>query len=329
MLTIQKAGYHGIIIPELSIGLDLKSPKVDYTFTSHAHGDHMPYSAKMSVYTSPATVDLMRARGYKGKTKKLEFGKPLLLKNSQVTLYPAGHILGSAMIFVESDEGNVLYTGDYRTPPSPVTEGFELPDAPIDQFITEATFALPIYKWNTYDELTEQVQQFAIEWLEREETPVFIAYNLGKAQEIMHMLAPLGKRLQIHDDGYKLCPIYEKYGYDLGKYEAYDPDTVDGTILITPSSGIGKGIVVNDTQKRYAYCSGWATHESRRSQLTVDAMIPLSDHLDFFQLIDLCEQLAPKRIYLTHTPNPDVVQHYLNGRGLNTRFLDPEEDKHE
>jgi putative mRNA 3-end processing factor len=329
MLTVQKAGYHGIRLPDLDIGLDLKSPKAQYIFTSHAHGDHMPYNGNMEVYASPATVDLMRARGYKGRATKLPFGEPLDLPNAQVTLYPAGHILGSAMIFVESDDGNVLYTGDYRTPPSPVSEGFELPNVQVDQLITEATFALPIYKWKSLEDLTDQVQSFAQKWLSRDETPVFLAYNLGKAQEVMHMLAPLGNRLQIHGAGHKLCPVYEQYGFDLGNYEAYDRETVDGSILVTPSSAIGQGIASNVHDKRYAYCSGWATHESRRSQLTVDALIPLSDHLDFFALLELCEQLEPKQTYITHTPNPDVVQHYLEQKGLRTRFLDMEVEEHD
>jgi putative mRNA 3-end processing factor len=322
MLTIDKAGYHGIRIPELNIGLDMKKNQAKFIFTSHAHGDHMPYNRGMSVYASPATVDLMKARGFRGKAEKMDFGVPMALPHAQVTLYPAGHILGSAMIFIESDEGNLLYTGDYRSPASPVSEGFALPNKQVDQFITEATFALPIYKWKSYNELTEQIQTFAQRWLDKGEMPVFLAYNLGKAQELMHILAPLGNRLQIHGAGYKLCSIYENYGFDLGNYEAYDRATVDGSILVTPSSAIRQGIASNISKRRYAYCSGWATHESRRSQLTVDALIPLSDHLDFFRLLELCEQLEPKEILITHTPNPRVLRHYLDEMGLHARLLD-------
>ncbi|MDZ7756263.1 hypothetical protein [Rhodohalobacter sp.] len=61
------------------------------------------------------------------------------------------------MTFVESDSGNLLYTGDYRTPPSPATEGFELPDTQIDSFITEATFSLPVYRWANYEELKAEI----------------------------------------------------------------------------------------------------------------------------------------------------------------------------
>jgi putative mRNA 3-end processing factor len=70
--------------------------------------------------------------------------------------------------------------------------------------------------------------------------------------------------------------------------------------------------------KRIAYCSGWADLEARRAQQRVDAMIPLSDHLDFFELIELCKKLRPKHVYITHTPNPNVVQHYLSLEGISS-----------
>jgi putative mRNA 3-end processing factor len=103
----------------------------------------------------------MQKRGYKGNATVLHFREPLETNKARITLYPAGHILGSAMLFVESEEGSVLYTGDYKTPPSPASEGFEIPDH-ADHFITEATFGLPIYKWDPLENLTGEVRSFAV-----------------------------------------------------------------------------------------------------------------------------------------------------------------------
>lgn len=245
----------------------------------------------------------------------MEFLKPLELNDVRITLYPAGHILGSAMIFLETDRGNLLYTGDYKTPPSPASEGFSIPDD-VDIFITEATFALPIYRWEPHEILAEQICHFAENSLNDEYTPVFLAYNLGKAQEIMHMLALLGRPMQIHGAGYKMCSIYEEEGIRLGNYEPYDRSTCKGKILITTSSALRNGFASNVKKKKIAYCSGWAALESRRTQLTVDKLIPMSDHLDFFELISLCERLNPEKIYITHSPNPEVVIYYLEELGI-------------
>ena len=137
----------------------------------------------------------------------------------------------------------------------------------------------------------------------------------------MHMLAPLNLPLMIHGAGFKLCDVYENHGIHLGNYSTYVREECEGKILVTPSSALSKGFASNVSKTRVAYCSGWASNESRRTQLTADKLIPLSDHLDFFELIRFCKELSPKKVYVTHTPNPDVVQHYLEKEGIDSSFM--------
>lgn len=262
----------------------------------------------------------MQLRGYSGDATVIDFFETVDFVDFRATLYPAGHILGSAMIFIETSEGNLLYTGDYRTPPSPATEGFSIPEK-VDVFVTEATFALPIYRWKPYEVLAGLLRDFANLSLEDGYTPVFLGYNLGKAQELMHLLAPLEWKIQIHGAGYAMCSVYEEEGIELGDYEPYDRTTCEGKILITTSSALNNGFASNVKRKKIAYCSGWASVEARRTQMNVDKMIPISDHLDFFELIELCKKLNPGKVYLTHSPNPEVVQFYLEKSGIESEAL--------
>lgn len=323
MITITKTGYHGIQLPDYNIGFDYSGTGGQWTFISHAHSDHMPRRLNGTFFCTRPTYQLMQKRGFTGEARILDFGEPIESDRARITLFPAGHILGSAMVYVETDEGTVLYTGDYRTPPSPASEGFEIPDR-ADHFITEATFGLPVYKWAPYEELAKTVCNFAATALEEEYTPVFLAYNLGKAQEVMHLLAPLGHPVQIHGAGYKMCEVYESSGIELGNYTPYNRETCSGNILIAPSSALSSGFASNVSRKRVAYCSGWAAREATRNQLNVHKLIPLSDHLDFFELIKLCERLQPRKVHITHTPNAEVVRHYLQQRNIPSTFLDLE-----
>lgn len=325
-MNIQKTGYHGLFFPDLKIALDGYHPDAEYVFVSHAHADHMPGNRNTEAYASEATLGLMKLRGFKGEGHPLSFGDTFESDRFRARIYPAGHILGSSMIYIETDEESLLYTGDFRTPPSPATEGFEAPEQ-VDILITEATFSLPIYKWKTNDELAEEVRTFAAATLNENYTPVFLAYNLGKAQELMHLLAPLQHPIMIHGAGYKMCSVYENFGFDLGPYQTYDRDRCEGNILICPSSALSNGFASNVSKKRIAYCSGWASNESRRTQLTVDKLIPISDHLDFFELIEFCRKLKPEKVYVTHTPNPAVVQHYLEKENINAGHIDLEFDE--
>lgn len=320
MITLQQTGGHGILLPDYGIGLDGGSAETPYLFVSHAHADHVPRSRQASVYATPATSRLMQQRGFNGTVNQLDFYQPLETGHCKITFYPAGHILGSAMIYIETDEGSLLYSGDCRTPPSPVSEGFDHPEN-IDYLIVEATFGLPIYRWHDHETLFRSIRKFAQETLDEESTPVFFCYNLGKAQEVMHALAPLNHRIQIHGGGFPLCEIYEDFGFDLGPYEPYNRETVSGSILVTPPTSRNSGMLNHIDSVRTAWVSGWAATDTNPRLSGTDQLIPLSDHLDFFELIDWCKQLQPRHVYITHTPNPEVVLHYLAGEGISASFF--------
>lgn len=325
-MKLQKAGYQGIYLPDLRIAMDGTHPEAECTFVTHAHADHMHRNREAHTHATTPTLELMKLRGFKGPSTAMGFKTSIETDRCRITLYPAGHILGSAMIFIESDSGSLLYSGDFKTPPSPASEGFSTPKQ-ADYVITEATFGLPIYRWEPVEKLAEAIRTFATESLDAGYTPVFLGYNLGKAQEILHLLAPLGLPMMIHGAGYKLCSVYDNHGIDLGDYHPYDREHCEGYILVCPSSALSNGFASNVAKKRIAYCSGWASLESRRTQLTVDKMVPLSDHLDFYELIDFCKSLSPKKVYVTHTPNPDVVNHYLEQEGIDASFLSLETEE--
>ncbi len=346
IMRIINLGYRGIHLPDAGVHLDGSGPvpsrglashhekvsdNASVIFISHAHSDHVPRNRKRPVCATPATAALMRDRGHTGPIREIPFGEPVTFPRATVTLYPAGHILGSSMIFVESEQGSLLYTGDCRTPPSPVSEGFELPDRPVDFLIIEATFALPLYKWDTHEVLFRQIRHFAAETLADEATPVILCYNLGKAQEVMHALAASDPPLtvQIHRDGEKLCHVYEQFGLDLGSWEPYNPDTIAGKVLLTPSPSLDSPKFQKLQNRRIAYVSGWASLKTRAAQIHADTLIPLSDHLDFFELLNVCRKLKPRHTWLTHSPNPDVVLHFLQQDGLSCSSLEPEQTSDE
>lgn len=55
-------------------------------------------------------------------------GKPLAIGGIRITFFEAGHIPGAAMIYFESMERNVLYTGDFMEAGTYLTAGYCLPD---------------------------------------------------------------------------------------------------------------------------------------------------------------------------------------------------------
>lgn len=263
----------------------------------------------------------MRARGYSGKTTILEFGEWIDIEGVRVQLLPAGHILGSSLVHIQTKDQTILYTGDYRFPASPTSEGIELPEQ-VDVLITEATFALPIYKWQEHEMVFESLRNEVQVALSEGKTPIILAYSLGKSQEVIYALKSLNLPIQVHAAAYALCKIYERFGIDLGNYVPYKREEVEGQVLVCTHSAIQSGTASNVKKPHFIYVSGWATVEARKTQLGVDAMIPLSDHIDFFELLNVCKKLSPKKIWITHTPDPKVVLHFLDHMGFNGSYLD-------
>ena len=300
----------GFLLPDLDIALDVASPVASRCFVSHAHADHVPKSSRMHVYATSATAAFMRIRGFKGEISEVGFHQPIDLPNARVTLYPAGHILGSAMIYVEADEGTLLYTGDFRNPPSLTSDGFAFPEH-VDTLITEATFSLPIYRWKSHDELYGDIQQFATDALSDGAIPVFYGYSLGKTQEILHALAGIEESVYVHESGLGLCKAYEQYGISFGPYAKLGKEIHKPVAVIAPSSADIATLWDSPYPVRTAYVSGWAAAGIRSRSTGADAAIALSDHVDFFELIDWVSILRPTKTYVTHSPHPEIVCHFL------------------
>src|SRR2546422_352616 len=131
----------GIYLPEIDLWLDPQVPR-PVAVVSHAHSDHLQSHAV--TLATPATVALMRHRlGREGRCRPLPFGRRTEFPGFAVTLYPAGHVLGSAQALIEVDGRRLLYSGDFKLKPGRSMEGAEVPEA--EGVIMETTFGKPGY----------------------------------------------------------------------------------------------------------------------------------------------------------------------------------------
>ena len=73
----------------------------------------------------------------------LACGESVRLGDVDVRLAPAGHILGSAQAVLTFQGQRIVVSGDFKRRPDPTCPPFE--PVPCDVFITEATFALPVF----------------------------------------------------------------------------------------------------------------------------------------------------------------------------------------
>src|SRR5260221_9573597 len=102
----------GVHLPALDLWLDPWDERPT-AFVSHAHSDHI--GNHQEVILSTITAKLMTARLPGNRVEhQLEFRVPFSFRNAQLTLYPAGHIYGSAQAHLLFENQILLYTGDFK-----------------------------------------------------------------------------------------------------------------------------------------------------------------------------------------------------------------------
>ena len=153
---------------------------------THGHGDHAR-PGMGEYHCSEGSLPILRWRlGDVGVQAHAE-GVPFRLGRVQVSLHPAGHVLGSSQVRIDDGERVWVASGDYKRQPDPTCTPFEV--VPCDTFITEATFALPIYRWPDTPAVAAEIVAWRRECEQRGEAAILLCYALGKAQRVLAALA--------------------------------------------------------------------------------------------------------------------------------------------
>ncbi len=308
----------GIRLHGSSLWLDA-AKTVSHCCVSHAHMDHA--RRHKHIVATPATVSLIRRRLGQIPATIMPFGAPHVFGQVQVTLFPAGHILGSAQTLVENEAGErLLYSGDFNTEPCSTAESLAYPTC--DTLIMECTFGNPAYRFPSRQILAQQLCELVAEKLAQDYIPCIYGYALGKAQEAMKILSDNGFTLSVHGSIIHLAQVYEKHGIDFGSYDRLRADTaVPGRVLILPPAA-RRQRVVKRLQKPFSiFLTGWGIKPEARFRYGVDTVLPLSDHADFDGLLQYIERVRPKRIYTTH--GPKTYYQFLRQQGYDAHPLEP------
>jgi len=286
----------GVYLPAHDLWLDPSEPK-RFAFVSHAHSDHIAPHKEMVL--SEGTAGLLQL-GMPGTRIEhvLSFGEQRRVHGVNLTLLPAGHIFGSAQLFLSADSETLLYTGDFKLRRGKSAEAVEWRQA--DTLIMETTFGLPRYQFPPTERVIEKIVAFARNAIDDGAVPVLLGYSLGKAQEILCALDGAGLTPMLHGSVFQMTRIYEQFGQSFCKYVRYNKNDVAGKVLICPPSASHSPMIEKIPRKRVAMISGWAVESNAIYRYQVDAAFPLSDHADYNDLIRYVDLVIPKRVLTLH-----------------------------
>ncbi|HVA28697.1 MAG TPA: MBL fold metallo-hydrolase RNA specificity domain-containing protein [Candidatus Baltobacteraceae bacterium] len=305
-------------------------------YVSHGHSDHAREHA--IVVATANTARICRARFARraqprpqlsllprSERKRVEvtfeeraFNEPWEERDHRLTLFSAGHVLGSSQLMIEGASGRYVYTGDFKLSSSLTVEPPEV--KPCDVLLMECTFGRPSYAFPPREEIAQGMIAFARRALEDGAVPVFFAYSLGKAQEAMAILGDAGLRLVVHSAVDAMSRVYLECGVRLPPFERYDPENgdADGVFVWPPGATLPKEL--RDRSVRTAILTGWALDRGALFRYGTQHGFALSDHADYPALLEYIERAQPRKVYLNHGWRDFV--HRLKALGVDAEYLE-------
>jgi putative mRNA 3-end processing factor len=302
----------GLCCPPGDFHIDPIKP-VARALITHGHSDHAR-AGHGAVLATQETLDIMAIRygdDFAGTTQAVAYGEPLDINGVRVVFHPAGHVLGSAQIEVERQGMRIVASGDYKRAADPTCAAFD--PVKCDVFITEATFALPVFRHPDASEEIARLLRSVAQFPER--AHVVGAYALGKAQRVMRLLRDAGydEPIYLHGALARLSEYYQSRGIDLGRLE---PATVEkggkgdfaGAIVVGPPTAFADRWARRFPDPIACFASGWMRIRQRAKQGGVELPLIISDHSDWDELTDTIHETGASEIWVTHGREEALVR---------------------
>ncbi|MBS7246939.1 MAG: hypothetical protein QXN15_01885 [Candidatus Jordarchaeales archaeon] len=278
---------------------------------THAHSDHL-YGLRESVrkcdlvISTKETKDLLMALGRREARflVAVNGGDAIRCGEEKVRLIPVEHILGTAQVLVEREDGvRCLYSSDFRIHSAPIVK--------CDVLVLDSTYGSPDNVRPKMEEVHSAFCTIVEDALARGE-PVHVFGFIGKVQEAMALLRrkKVDAPFVVSPRMYRVSKIYEKYGFCLGEYYSSE-------------GHVGRKVLENDLH--VAFFSPLEKHRSNISCVQIELtgwlfktpytrigeknyVVSLSGHSDFNQLIEYVDRCRPSYVVTDNSRGGQAVK---------------------
>jgi putative mRNA 3-end processing factor len=296
---------------------------VERAVVTHPHSDHArPGCASYLVSEEGERIFRLRL-GEDARIETLPYQAQKNINGVALSFHPAGHILGSSQIRLE-DRGEVwVVSGDYKLRPDPTCSPFEAVRS--HTFITEATFALPIFRWPAPESVFQEINDWWRSNQQLQRASLLLAYSVGKAQRILKSLDASIGTIYTHGAVEKVVNEYRASGIELPPttpvYEAPKKAEWGEALIIAPPSAKGTPWTRRFGNFSTAFASGWMSIRGTRRRQALDRGFVISDHADWEELLTAIRATGAERVWVTHGYVPVLARYLREEIGLDAREL--------
>jgi putative mRNA 3-end processing factor len=305
---------------------------VDNAIITHGHSDHARFGNKNYLchkFTKPILELRLGANNY----ETVDWNEKININGVNVSLHPAGHIIGSSQIRLEYNNEVWVVSGDYKTEDDGISGKFE--PLQCNAFITESTFGLPIYKWKPQQEIYTDIINWISKNKENGKASILIAYSLGKSQRVLQAIKETTQTIFAHGAIFNMQQTLIDAGFDLTPVVRITPETpkelLKETVIIAPPGAEGTSWMKKFYPYSIGVCSGWMQVRGNARRRNVDAGFALSDHADWNGLLQTVKATGAEKVFVTHGFQ-SAFSRYLNEENIaiagevKTQFGDEDEE---
>ncbi len=296
---------------------------------THAHADHARSGHGHYLAAAPGQA-VLRARLGDVSLQTLAYGERIVHHGVELSLHPAGHVLGSAQVRLAHGGRVWVASGDYKVAPDPTCTPFE--PVRCDVFITESTFGLPIYRWHSDAQLFAEIHRWWAANAAAGRVSVLMAYSFGKAQRLLSGLDGGPAPLLVHAAVEPINAAYRAAGVSLPATEPLSAWTtaarareagLAGALVLCPPNAVTSSLLRRLGDASTAFASGWMQLRGARRRAGHDRGFAISDHADWPGLHAAIAATGCERVIVTHG-SVAVMVRYLQERGLQAEAFDTE-----
>ena len=321
-MALLEARDNGLYCPEGEFYIDPPAPVARAVIT-HAHSDHACPGCGAYLTSEPG-APLLRARlGPEARVQALAYGESLALGGVALSLHPAGHILGSAQVRLERGGEVWVASGDYKLAPDPTCAPFE--PLRCHTFVTESTFALPVFRWPVESEVLAAIHAWWRGNRGAGKTSLLFAHPLGKAQRLLAQLDGSIGPILVHESVERMNRFYREQGIALAP--ATEQGDGKGALVVAPPLSHGSAWARRFGTASTAMASGWMRVRGTRRRRALDRGFALSDHADWAGLLAAIDRTGAETVWVTHGYRAPLVrwleEHGRQAVAVETRLVEP------